>query len=380
MKKEQKLKLIVILAICLAVLSGCWDKIEIEDRLFVLAMGIDKTKKEEMTCPEDRYTMSFVSPIVSKVKEGDGATFKTYKTVDNSPISALTKLMERFAKKQYFGHSRGIIFGEELLKDEELLKEVLDGGARYHEIHESMYAFAVQGRAEEVFDVEPLFDRLIGTYISGLADNSDYVSMIFKLTLGELITKIKNQKGNVVIPRMAASKHELKVDGAAVIKNYKLIGYLSDDEVVAYNWVTDNAEGGIISVEFRDVSTTFMHYRFGRRIKLDKIEEGKIYLNYEMEIEGSVEEYKLGSNLMDVEILKEMEKEIEKKMVGWSEQLIKKFQEEYKVDLIGAGNYLSKYHPKIYKTIEKDYDRYFQDNIVINVTAEAHIRRVGLIR
>lgn len=380
MKKTKKLKLMVILVICLAVLSGCWDKIEIEDRLFVLAIGVDKTQKEEMKSPEDVYTLSFVSPIASKVKEGEGPSFGVYRTVDNSPISALTKLLERFSQKQYFGHSRGVIFGEELLKDEKLLKGVLDGMGRYHELHGSMYAFAVPGRAEEVFNVEPLFDRLIGPYIYGLADNSAYVSRIYKLTLGELITKIKNHKGNVIIPRMTATKEELKANGAVVIKDYKLIGYLGDDEVSTFNWITNDAEGGIITVEFRDIAVAFMHYRFGRRIKLDKVEKGKIYLTYEMEIEGSVEEYKLGSNLMDTEILMEIEKEIEKKMVERSEKLIKKFQEEYKVDLIGAGDYLSKFHPRIYKTIEKDYERYFQENIIINVISEVRIRRIGLIR
>jgi len=99
-----------------------------------------------------------------------------------------------------------------------------------------------------------------------------------------------------------------------------------------------------------------------------------------METEGSIGEYTLERRVLDDALLKELDKEVEKRIEGESERLVKKFQEEFRVDLIGVKEYLSKYHPKLFKTIEKDYEKYFTDNIIINVTADVHIRRVGLIK
>lgn len=380
MKLKKNTRAIMAVMLCVLLLSGCWDQIEVEDRLFVLGIGIDKTKGEEQKTPEDRYTLSFVAPVVGSVKEGEGPAFKTYKTVNNTVILSLSQLMERFSQKQFFGHTRAIFFGEDIMKDEKLLKGVIDGASRYHELHNSMFAYIVPGRAEDVFKVEPMFDRLLVPYITGITENSDYTTKVMKLSLADMIIMLTDQKGGLVIPVVRPEKDEVKMNGAGVLKDYKLIGYLGDQEVAVYNWVTDKAMGGSISVEHEDVSVAFRHFTFRRDIELTKVEDGKIYLNYKMETEGSIEEYIMGKKVLDGPLLKDIEKELEQRIKGESEKLIKKFQQEFRIDLIGAKAYLSQRQPKLFKTIEKDYDKYFTDGIVINVVADVHIRRVGLIK
>ncbi len=330
--------------------------------------------------PEDRYTLSFVSPVVDQVKEGPGPAFKTYKTVNNTVIMSLSQLMERFSQKQFYGHTRAIFFSEDIMKDEKLLKGVIDGISRYPELHGSMYAYIVPSRAEDVFKVEPMFDKLLMPYITGITENSEYSSKILKLNLAEMIIMLADQKGSLVIPKITPGKDEVKMNSAGVIKDYKLIGYIGDQEVAVYNWLTDKAKGGNIAVEHEDASVAFRHFTFGRDIELSRVEDGKIYLNYIMETEGSIEEYIQGKRILDDAVLNEIEDDLEKRIEGESEKLVRKFQQEFRVDLIGARDYLSKYQPKLYKTIEKDYEKYFADSIVIKVTAEVRIRRVGLIK
>jgi len=379
MRAIKSLKAAAVL-LCVLLLAGCWDKIEIEDRLFVLSIGVDSAEAAEQQVSEDKYTLSFVSPVVDQIKEGPGPAFHTYKTVDNSIIMSLSQLLERFSKKQFFGHTRNIFFGEDILKDEKLLKEILDGISRFHEFHNSMYAYFVPGRAEEVFKVKPMYDKLLAPYIAGIIENSDYTSKIIKLTLSEMIIMLENQEGCLVIPRINPGKEEVKINGAGVLKNYKLIGYLGDQETSVYNWLTNKVRGGDIAIEYNNISTVFRHFTFDRKIELSKVENGNIYLNYKMETEGSIEEYMIGKEIMDNALLKEISREVEKRIEDESEKLIKKFQQEFKADLIGARDYLSKYQPKLYKTIEKDYEKFFTDSMVIEVTANVNIRRVGLIK
>ncbi len=380
MRINRRIKAALLLILAVFLLAGCWDQVEIEDRLFVLAIGIDKTEEKEKNAPGDRYTLSFVAPVVDKVKEGEGPAFNTYKTMNNTVITSLSQLMERFSQKQFYGHTRGIFFGEDIMKDEELLKGVVDGVARYPELQNSMNAYIVPGKAEGVFKVEPLYDRLLMPYIAGITENSVYNTKIMKLTLADMLIALNSQNGSLVIPKIIPEKSEVKMSGAGVLKNYKLVGYLGDQEVSVYNWLTDEAKGGTISVEHNGIPVAFRHFTFRRDIKLSRIEGGKIYLDYRMETEGSIEEFMMGKRLLDDTVLKEIEKEIEKRIEGESTKLVKKFQEEYRIDLIKAKDYLSKYQPKLFKTMEKDYDKYFTDSIVINVTADVHIRRVGLIK
>ena len=379
MRIINSLRAIAVL-VCILLLTGCWDKVEIEDRIFVLGIGVDEAEEEEQEVSADRYTLSFVAPVVDQIKEGPGPPFRTYKTVDNSVIMSLSQLLERFSKKQFFGHTRTMFFGEGIMKDEKLLKEVLDGITRYHEFHNSMYAYVIPGRAEDVFKVKPMYDKLLMPYIAGITENSDYTSKVLKLSLTDMIIMLDNQKGGLVIPKLTPDKEEVKLNGAGVLRDYKLVGYLGDQEVSVYNWLTDKARGGVIAVEHNNISSVFRHNTFTRKIELSKVEDGKIYLNYDMETEGSLEEYMMGKEILDNALLKELNGEVAKRIEGESEKLIKKFQQEFKVDLIGARDYLSKYQPKLYKAIEKDYEEYFVDNIVIEVTADVNIRRVGLIK
>lgn len=380
MKAGTRIRAAAMLLACVLFLTGCWDKIEIEDRLFVLGIGVDSVVKEDGKVSSDRYALTFVSPMVEKVAEGGGPAFSTYKTEDNSVIMSLSQLMERFSQKQFFGHCRVIIFGREVMENDKILKEVIDGAFRYHEMHNSMYAYIASDRAEGVFKVEPVYDNLLMPYIAGITENSDYNSRIIKLTLNDMIIMLTDQEGGLVIPKIVPEEKEVKMDGAGVLKNYKLIGYLDDQEVAVYNWLTDKAQGGDIAVKHEDVVLGFRHFDFDRKIELSRVEDGKIYLNYNMETEGSIEEFIMGEEILENSVLQDIEKKVEEKIESESGKLIKRFQEEFRIDLIGAGDYLSKHQPGLYKTIEKEYDKFFTDNIVINVNAVVNIRRVGLIR
>lgn len=374
-------KLVLTLILCVVLLAGCWDKVEIEDRLFVLGIGVDKAKEEEKIQPTDRYVINFVSPIVAALKKGGGGgdTFSTYKTVSSIFTFGLNQMYEKMDKKLSFQHTRILIFGEDLLKDEGLFKEVLDAVGRSHEFHRNMYVFVVVGRSEEVFKLKPKYTSLLAMYISGIAENNLYQSSIYKMPAYQMYDNLTNFDGDTVIPSLRVSKEEAKVSGVGIIKNYKLIGYLDDKDSETLNWLNNSANGGIIQAKHNGIEIPYNYNDFNTRLVLDKVEGDKIYLTYNMEAEGSVEEYIWGENLMEQKLLDTLEKGLEKTIEERSKSVIDKLKNDFKVDLIGVESYLRKHHSPIYKPIEKDYEGFFTNNIVIKINAKVSIRRVGTI-
>lgn len=377
-------KLVLVLIVCVVLLAGCWDKVEIEDQLFVLAIGIDKAKEEEKVQPTDRFVINFVSPIVAALKDaggkgGVGETFNTYKTVSSIFTFGLNQMYERMDKKLSFQHTRILIFGEDFLKDEGLFKEVLDAVGRSHEFHRNMYVFIVPGRAEEVFKIKPKYTSLLATYISGIAENNLYQSSIYKMPAYQMYDNLTNFDGNTVIPSLRTSEEEAKVSGVGIIKNYKLIGYLDDQDSETLNWLNNSASGGIIDVKHNEIEIPYKYNDFNTKLVLNKVEDDKIYLTYNMETEGSAEEYIWGESLMEQKLLDTLEKDLGKIIEDRSKSVIDKLKNEFKVDLIGAGSYLRKHHGTIYKSIEEDYENFFANNIIIDIKAKVSIRRVGTI-
>jgi Ger(x)C family germination protein len=365
--------------LCTLLLSGCWDKVEIEERLFVLGIGVDKVSEQEKSQPKDRYLVSFVSPIVAALQEGEDKVFNTYKTVGELFTACLAQMYTRFAEKLSFEHTRVLIYGEDVLKDEGLFREVLDAMARAHEFHQSMYVFVVPGKAEEVFKIEPRHNKLLAMYITGVADNELYTDRISKMSAHEMYNKLLNQEGDVMMPRLTIGKDEVKITGSAIIKDYKLIGYIGEKENIYSSWIKNESHGGIVNTTYKGIIIPYTYNEFKRNIKLDKIEGGKIYLTYAMEAEGAVDEYIWDRDLLKQDVISELESELEKEIIMHSNNIIKKFKEEFQVDLIGAKEYLKKFQPETYKTIKDSYDEKFREDIVINVTAEVKIRRVGVI-
>lgn len=368
----------ILLLLCISMLTSCWDKIEIEDRVFVLGIGIDKAEEADKSQPTDKYVIHFASPIVGALKEGGSETFTTYKTAASVFAFGLNQMYERMDKKLSFQHTRALIFGEELLKDEKLFKEILDAVGRSHEFHRNMYIFAVPGKAEEVFQIKPKFAKLITEYLSGITENNLYQSSIYKMPAYDMYNNLINNNGDTVIPTLRPSKEEAKISGVGIIKDFKLVGYLDDRGSETLNWLNNTANGGVIESKHKEAFVPFKYNDFTTDLVLDKVEGDKLYFTYKMEAEGSAEEYMWGEKLLEQAVLDDVEKVLEKNIEDRSKAVVKKFQEEFKVDLIGIGDYLRKHHPQIYKSIEKDYESYFSNKVVININARVSVRRVGI--
>lgn len=376
----QKAKLFLVLLLCSIIMAGCWDKVEIEDRLFVLGIGVDKAREEEKARPTDRYVVNFMAPIVSSLKEGEAAkSFSTFKTVTSIFSFGLNQMYERMDKKLSFQHTRILVLGEDMLKDEKLFLELLDAIARNHELHQNMYVFAVPGRADEVFKVKPKVTNLLSTYISRVAENNLYQSSIYKMPAYQMYENLINTEGDTVIPTLRPSKEETKVSGVGVIKGYKLIGYLDDKDSETLSWLNNKANGGMIESSYNGNQIPYQYNDINTQLKLDKVEGEKLYMTYHIIAEGSAEEYVWPDKLLEQKLLDNLQSSIEKTIENRCKAVVEKFQKEFKVDLIGVNPYLRKHHPAIFKSIEKDYENHFESNVIIDIKAKVSIRRVGTI-
>ena len=371
----RKLKLISIILLCAIMATGCWDKIEIEERAFVLSLGIDKAPANGGD--SDKYLITLVNPDTAEAKEGKVLDFVTYDTIAPSYTTGVVQLLQRFSKIHSYEHTKVLIFGEELLMDATLVKDIMDAFNRGHQFNSSMLIFMTQGQAADIFKVKPKMKSLLAYYITGIADNEKIAARVEKLTFLEFMKQLVDTGGDAVIPSLDPTKDGMTISYLGIMKDFKHIAHMSEKEAIAYRWLNDKAKGGVIELMEGAKAAPFTYSTFKTKINLDKVEGRKIYLTYHMETEGSIEEYVLGGKLNDEEKLKSLELGLEEIIEKDCKALIKKLQQEFKVDLLGVREYLYKHHAKLYETIEKDYQEYFERNIVINVKSDAKVRRVG---
>ena len=389
MRRSIQLTKVLILIALASSLTGCWDKIEIEDRMIIGNICIDSLQEDVPKGTEldfiekgekKKYLISFTAAVPGNIKENKSPAYKTYSTTANNIGMANWQVMKRYSQVQYFGHAKTITFGEDTLKSAECLKSLLDSFIRGHDYNKSMDVYVMEGRADKIVEVVPKFSNYLVAYITGISQNQKYVSTIQRSSLDQLIRNLVNSDGDAIMPKIAATKEEVKIGGGGILKDYVLVGYLDDAQSRALGWIDGDAKGGMIEIKIKGAPITFRFYDFNTKMKLDKVEKGKLYISYNMEVEGNIEEYILGQSFMDEAILRECESLIQKQIQDDSMEVIQVLQKKYKVDLIKVRDYLSKYQPAVYDQIKEDFDNYYTDNIVLNVNTKVKVRRVGTMR
>ncbi len=371
---------ILLIVICTFLLVGCWGISEIENTAFVLSLGIDKLSDKE---PNDKkmYEITIVNPDTAMAEEGKVLKSNIVSGEGSSFNMSIVRLMQRFSKGLNYEHTKIFLLGEKLLEDDEFVKNILDTLTRDRQFHTSMLTLMVPApyKVEDVLSVEPKTKTLLSFYIQGIAEHELHSARIGRILFHDFIKLITTTNGAAVIPIVIPNGEEVNMSGMGVLKDYKLIGRFDSDETVAYRWCDGRVKGGVIETIGPGCSPPFIYRSFKRKIEMEKIEDGVVYLKYKMGVSGAIEEYTLDGKLADDDTIKNFEKQMEENMKAQCEEIIRKLQKEYKVDLIGAGDYLSKYHPKLYEKVSKDFDNFFQNNLVIDVDISIKVRRIGKI-
>ncbi len=211
----------VILAFLFALfLTGCWDMVEIEDRAFVVSVGIDKDGKTGGYTADAE--IADVNAKTEMIKHGAGQTVP----------DAFHEIDTRLGRKLYFGQLKLVLLGKDLLADENLFQGCADALADDPEISRKVMVLAVNGDAKEILEAENAEELLTGVFVDKFFKNNG-ATTTFRADVNDLARSL-HVDGSAVIPQISVENGELKLGGAAVIKEYKLCGWLNDEEVRGY--------------------------------------------------------------------------------------------------------------------------------------------------
>lgn len=316
-------KIFCLIIFCPILLTGCFDKIELEERGIVLAIGIDKYIEEndtsiEKTGEEKRFVISLAMPDVSEGeksnKKDDNSESKENKSIkigEGASVSSTMELIDSYISKNlYYGHTKVVVLGKEILEDELFLKETLDALERNNEISRKIIVLGSQNRAEDILKTVPKDEKILGIYINDFfKNNKKFSSFTYSVDLEDVISSLLST-GDIAIPSIQVIDEDIKLQGLMAIKDSKYIGYLDDATTKGLLWILDKKSLGEIAIPFENgyVSTTI----FKKKIEKNFYEkDNKIICSFNISLEGNISEYYLGKNIMiDTNKYKMIEEEI----------------------------------------------------------------------
>lgn len=374
----KKYLMIVFIILITTLLTGCWDVVEINERIFVTAVGIDLNEDPNV---EGEYLMTYVYPNVASIKEKSSQKEAKFvkMTVVKSPFYGSRQLTTRLDKPLYFKHMKVIVIGEDLLKEPDKIKEIFDGLGRDPRINRKVKIVVAQGKAKDILSVKTEQELVIGGYLNSMLQNKKVSARFTEQNFSDLIKDLQISKVSTA-PRAVPKKDEFKLSGAAILKDYKLIGWLGEMENSFLALSKGEVVSDIINTYYEDtiISYIISNNIANKNVYLDK---GNINVDINIYTEGYLQEYKYqeDTNAFDEEFLHTVENRLENEIEENLGKIIDMFQNKYRADALGIGEHVSKFHPKVWKDIGGNWEEIFPA-ININVNADVKVRRTGLTK
>lgn len=377
MKKINILCLKCMLVSSALIFTGCWDKVEIEDRAFVVAIGIDKAMDKDSL---DELEVVTIEPSVDSLENKSSDKMSYSKIGNGKTVSlALNRIDMYSSKRQYLGHTKVAILGEKILKDPKMLSETLDGFQRNSEISNKLLILATDKNIEKILDAKIKGEPMAGLFLSNFYQNRENNSGVtFKKDLDSVLedTQLNN---TTIIPKVSLEDKDLRLGGSAIIKDYRLLGWLDNKETRGYVWVNDNAKNTELITKLDNIDTTLLVESHKKKMNFKKLDNDILVANIDIDISGSIKNYALGSkNLYNQNNLSKLENLYSKIVKSEINTTFRKLQSEYNVDIFNFLKTIEKQNYDLYLEI-KDNWNYYYNNMQIVPNVNVNIRNIGSV-
>ncbi|MEK3953561.1 Ger(x)C family spore germination protein [Psychrobacillus sp. FSL K6-1464] len=371
-------------------LTGCWDKREINDLAIATAISIDKK--------DDEYHVSaqVVLPTELSMKGGMGSSPVTlYEASGKSVNEAIRKLTQVSPRIIYLGHLRVVVISEELAK--EGIATTVDFLSRGWELRSDFYMIVSKGRdAKEILNVQTSLEQIPSNELYNILHTSEanYSSTV-AVNFFELKTNLERDGKEGVLtgveilgdPKKGSSKQnvemiipdaKIKFKELAVFKKDKLVGWLDEQESRGFNEATNQVKRTIGLVTCPDGGEVSIHTKkYNSKIKSKTMSN-----NPEIEIKVNIVA-NLGEVSCDIDLTKEktiemLQKEYEKVVKNDIQETIKVVQQKYQSDIFGFGAAIYKSNPQQWKKVKANWDEIFAE-LPVSVEVKVQISHFGSV-
>ncbi|MBT2735849.1 Ger(x)C family spore germination protein [Bacillus sp. ISL-7] len=382
MKAIRKL---LIVGINVFLLTGCWNRIEVNDIAIVTAIGLDLVE-------DDMIRLTLQVAIPSKLgpsggSNGGGKERSTFVISEKGVTvsEAYRNLQLKLSRRVFFSQSRILLIGEALARKG--VSNIIDFYKRFHQSRMNSFIMFTKGEASDVIKNIPNLESISAEETKELAKLSvglkvyvrDFLNMLltdglepyapqYKLTSLEVDTKNESGKTQAI-------------NGAAVFKKDKLIGWMDETETRGILWLRNEIEGGVISIEVPKEkgggNISFDIIRSKTKI-LPHLEHGQMKLTVNVTSELSAIENSSKLVLFNPKVIEETQKNIEKEIKARIQLVVNGAQKDFQSDIFGFGHAVYREYPKAWNTFyKKNWNQEFSQ-VDVSIHSKVFIRRIGL--
>lgn len=388
-------KMIPLLMVFPLLLTGCWDKVEIDERIFISSIGVDagpdisKQKEDPDVKSNDPFQqvdfnklrVTYAYPNISELTPQKGGTAETKQiSADSySMQGAVAKATAMSSRTVSFGHLKLLMLDKGIMSHPDAVKEITDYLQREPSINRMMLVVMCDGKAEEYLKYKPDMEKNVEKYIRGLMKNNEGFGNARITTLNDVLKEL-SKNGNSLVPIISydKEKQQLFYFGMGVIKDYKYKGTLTARENTLLQLMKGKSKNNSRVVFADGHPVDYIVDSADRKVKVN-MENDKLKFDVAIETEGLIKGYSTGNELLSAEKLQKLQDDFSSSISKECSEVIKITQEDMNVDVIDLRENVQKFHPVIWRKVKDSWSEAFKD-AEINVHVDAKIRRTGTVK
>ncbi|MCJ8008318.1 Ger(x)C family spore germination protein [Lederbergia wuyishanensis] len=366
----------------LVLLTGCWDRVEINDQAIITATAIDQDDNGKVEITLQIFIPKSFSTGGSGGPGSTGpVTFNTSQRGDNI-ADALSKIQGKLSRKLFWGQCKVFIFGEEVAKSG--IKNHIDYLLRQPQPRERALLF-VASKAKKALEMPAVLERYSS---EGIKEQSKLTTGI-KVTLQDFDEMLVGNSSAASLPYLKISKEKhmqgqtnnyAHIYGTAIFKKDKMIGKMSERETRGLLWIKDELRDYTVTIKIDDDHHGEISLNpVSAQIHLiPKIQNNKWSMIVKIKTEGAIALNTTNLDITKAKAIKTIEKAYEKKIHGRVKLAVDLMQDKLNADIVDFAKEFHRKYPKEWEKVEKNWNEKFPEvDVVIDVNA--HVKRQGYI-
>lgn len=371
------LYLIVVTILCATLISGCWNRRELNDLAVSVAVGVDK-QNNRIHLSDQVLNVEAISG-----QKGGSAAYapvNLFQEEGHSFQEAARKMTRKSSRKIYVGQLQMLVLGESFARGG--VAKVLDHISRDHEYRSDFLVIIARGtEARNVLKVFTPLEKTPATKLKNSLEISSKVwgattAVQFREFTSNVISKSReavltgvNIAGSLNIGNTTDNINRISPSarlifaGLAVFKKDKLMGWLNEEESLGYNFTQGNIKSAVVlqpcSKEDSDQRTVSVELLRTRTRMKAFLENGSPIVSISVKGDGVVTDAQCAIDFSSPSTIDRIEQGSEDQIKSQIASAVRIVQKRYNSDVFGFGELFERKYPGYWKKTRDNWDAVF---------------------
>lgn len=362
-------------------LTGCWDRIEVNDLAIVLATGIDYTDHQVQLTAQIFIPRKAGTGASSGGLESSPSGVTMTRTAEGRTIAeALNRLQRKVSRNVFWGHCEVLVISEAAGRHG--LREYIDFLLRFPQFREHAYVFSAGTDAKSLLELLPPLERSSAESLREMGN----LKLGTRITVLELAQSIEGPSSSVILtqlfplppePGQHQNSSDPYVQGLSLYKKDRYVKSVDEPLAIGVLMLANELNNIIMPIKTEELGGSVSIRPIEMRTKLTpQIKGDQWKMKIQIETKGEVVLNTLAETVSDAKVQKILEKSWEKQLENYAQMALNMAQKQLKTDFFKFAVEFRRSYPKQWQQHNHDWENIFTQ-VETEVNVKALIVRTG---